>query len=1074
MQSFVTNRRTNSTKKFQLSRRDLYDDYKENWSPSDKGQITDDYSRTASTRTTSSSNIVLRLSETQNRSIDDATTQSYKFTNSSSKKNSSNSEVNEVIVISDSTDSDSNDFKKSSIVKKFQDKNICISSSSSSSSSEESDTEDFILKYNDQKNTSSGFTGKRRISNNFKPFNNFKTRQRCSILYTSDDTASTASTKSKSSSSNEGKSKRRQPSPISSISHVSASQKPIEQSQDLNKSISKPIDRVKNNQLNTKSTVSPSYCSTKYQKLFPRKVTKNHQLSKAEALKILKIVKSKQLNYFSASESDKSQISDSPQSTRKTILKKSNIINETESDNSTKSNKGKIEKKIIQQNSNVIAETDSEFEENTPKVIQVRKERALEILQTPPPVAPNDPGYNDLSARKRKEIANWLMSNNPDTNNESSFSHISGSNRNSICSGNSSLERLEINYETPNNRKKFFKLHSDKKRNVEQSELTTPINIATNVLQGLKLVDTNKRINNRTPINENHQTIDTSKRIQNRTPVIENHQTIDTSKRSDNQVTVSTSTKTTESGGKRQTRMDDYLRKTKTISGKSVTVIAPRKNIATTPTVDSKITKPTEKKRDDRIDFLDKLYGDTWRAKADIILSEPRKPPVVKKDRGVQTERKPRSKLNIDSESEEDLDFGKFVQNVRPALNSTRKVRTEVKVTKTLRKNIDSFINDHSSSDESVPSSYYTAVTNPEKTYRKKITNTPASTTTLRAMAICDPDTDDEPIDNLKTSNFNNRRKLSFSEKESSSSTSEFDPDDIIEPKTVIKKPIKKTFQHTSNSINAKSSAIKKNFSFLASLNASVPINNAHPDARVFRENFKKTKEVLCQRLFTMYNEKIFDNKLPKDMLIDWSARMRGTAGFCYNKKSIKSMGVTTRSSRIVLSTKVLDRPDRLRDTLVHELCHAASWIINELSDGHGPIWKGWAKKAVKVFPELPPVSVCHNYKIHTKYTYKCTSCGYSIGRHSKSLNVQLKRCGYCHGKFELFINRTTKSGNVEMKTPSRTKDPSAFALYVKENYQNVKQNRKSMKHGEVMKILGQQFSSIKIAKQNNDIIDED
>lgn len=54
-----------------------------------------------------------------------------------------------------------------------------------------------------------------------------------------------------------------------------------------------------------------------------------------------------------------------------------------------------------------------------------------------------------------------------------------------------------------------------------------------------------------------------------------------------------------------------------------------------------------------------------------------------------------------------------------------------------------------------------------------------------------------------------------------------------------------------------------------------------------------------------MYNEKIFDNKLPKDMLIDWSTRMRGTAGFCYNKKSIKSLGTTIRSSRIVLSTKV-------------------------------------------------------------------------------------------------------------------------------------------------------------------------
>lgn len=59
------------------------------------------------------------------------------------------------------------------------------------------------------------------------------------------------------------------------------------------------------------------------------------------------------------------------------------------------------------------------------------------------------------------------------------------------------------------------------------------------------------------------------------------------------------------------------------------------------------------------------------------------------------------------------------------------------------------------------------------------------------------------------------------------------------------------------------------------------------------------------------------------------------------------------------------------------------------------------------------------------------------------------------------------------MKTPSRSKDPSAFALYVKENYQNVKQNRRSMKHGEVMKVLGQQFSAIKIARRNDVIIEE-
>lgn len=69
---------------------------------------------------------------------------------------------------------------------------------------------------------------------------------------------------------------------------------------------------------------------------------------------------------------------------------------------------------------------------------------------------------------------------------------------------------------------------------------------------------------------------------------------------------------------------------------------------------------------------------------------------------------------------------------------------------------------------------------------------------------------------------------------------------------------------------------------------------------------------------------------------------MRGTAGFCYNKKSLKTLGGVVKSSRIVLATKVLDTPERLRDTLIHEMCHAAAWLINDVSDGHGPFWTGW------------------------------------------------------------------------------------------------------------------------------------
>lgn len=57
--------------------------------------------------------------------------------------------------------------------------------------------------------------------------------------------------------------------------------------------------------------------------------------------------------------------------------------------------------------------------------------------------------------------------------------------------------------------------------------------------------------------------------------------------------------------------------------------------------------------------------------------------------------------------------------------------------------------------------------------------------------------------------------------------------------------------------------------------------------------------------MYKLYNENIFDKKLPEDMTIEWNVRMRGTAGYCYNKKSVKSLGGILRSSRIVLSTKV-------------------------------------------------------------------------------------------------------------------------------------------------------------------------
>lgn len=66
-----------------------------------------------------------------------------------------------------------------------------------------------------------------------------------------------------------------------------------------------------------------------------------------------------------------------------------------------------------------------------------------------------------------------------------------------------------------------------------------------------------------------------------------------------------------------------------------------------------------------------------------------------------------------------------------------------------------------------------------------------------------------------------------------------------------------------------------------------------------------------------------------------------------------------------------------MRDVLIHELCHAASWIIDVCKKGHGPVWKKWTNKAMKVFPKLPPIQTNHRFPIQSKYIYQCVECNY-------------------------------------------------------------------------------------------------
>ncbi|KJH41628.1 hypothetical protein DICVIV_12394 [Dictyocaulus viviparus] len=233
-----------------------------------------------------------------------------------------------------------------------------------------------------------------------------------------------------------------------------------------------------------------------------------------------------------------------------------------------------------------------------------------------------------------------------------------------------------------------------------------------------------------------------------------------------------------------------------------------------------------------------------------------------------------------------------------------------------------------------------------------------------------------------------------------------------------------------------KTSEIDVDEYFLTSLSPNY-VGKRHPDAEMYVKRGIKNKKLrydLTKRLFDIFRDQCFNGELPESLIITWNTRLRKTAGLCRNKSD--------RTSCIELSPKVCSTPDRVRDTLVHEMCHAAVWIVDgQRKEGHGRKWREWASKCMRRFRSLPIIDRCHNYEIQTKFIYECEGCGQQIRRHTKSLNVERWRCGICKCSFTLNVcARPKNSGVVPVLNP--------FAKFVKENY--AKHKNPSVKHGEV------------------------
>ena len=155
----------------------------------------------------------------------------------------------------------------------------------------------------------------------------------------------------------------------------------------------------------------------------------------------------------------------------------------------------------------------------------------------------------------------------------------------------------------------------------------------------------------------------------------------------------------------------------------------------------------------------------------------------------------------------------------------------------------------------------------------------------------------------------------------------------------------------------------------------------------------------VAERLMNYLDMAALQSALRGAVTVTWNKRLLTTAGTC----TLCRRGASTRVARIELSTKVLDEPGRVYQTLAHEMCHAAAWIVDGVAKPpHGKAFKRWAGR-FRAWDKNLEIDTCHTYKIRTKFKYFCEKCGHEWGRHSKSIDTAKVGCS-CGGKIKLLV----------------------------------------------------------------------
>ena len=149
-------------------------------------------------------------------------------------------------------------------------------------------------------------------------------------------------------------------------------------------------------------------------------------------------------------------------------------------------------------------------------------------------------------------------------------------------------------------------------------------------------------------------------------------------------------------------------------------------------------------------------------------------------------------------------------------------------------------------------------------------------------------------------------------------------------------------------------------------------------------KQFARARKKRLASLFAEFDDAVFGGRLAAKLSaagVTWSKKLRTTAG----ETSLRKFRVSnTRTAAIVISIHVCTNDVRLRETLLHEMCHMAAWVLGEgegcgqrtfvggrttfqCCSPHGRCFKDWGRAVQSVYPSIT-IGTCHTYTIHKRY----------------------------------------------------------------------------------------------------------